>query len=186
MSLLDRAILLADVPPPSDRTYDYKFCVKVINLQKYPKYRLFISINDNVEDPTVREAKYISIDSSRCIPMSSERAEATIAALPRQQVRSSDLKTSGTNKILQSAKLKKALIPANIKISSPGSLPLINRGKTIEQQIEIISLDRSKLVLSKIEGSVPLTNWIFLPLVGIGILSLLAISNNKKSTGNRQ
>ena len=180
MSLLDRAILLADVPPPSDRTYDYKFCVKIVNLQKYPKYRLFISINDNVEDSTVREAKYISIDSSRCIPMSSDRAEATIAALPRQQVRSSDLKTSGNQKILQSAKLKKALIPANIKIASPGSLPLINRGKTIEQQIEITSLDRSKLVLSKIEESVPLANWITLPIVGIGILSLLAIASRKR------
>lgn len=180
MSLLDRAILLADVPPPSDRTYDYKFCIKIINLQKYPNYRLFISINDNVEDSTVREAKYISIASSRCIPMSSDRSEATIAALPKQLVKASDLKTSGTTKILQSSNLKKALIPANIKIAAPGSLPVINRGKTIEQQIEIKSLDRSKLVLSKIEGSVPLANWIILPIVGVGILSLLAISNRKK------
>jgi hypothetical protein len=180
MSLLDRAILLADVPPPSERTYDYKFCVKIVNLQKYPNYRLFISINDNVEDPTVRAAKYLSIDSSRCIPMSNDRAEATISALPKQLVKASDLKTSGANKILQSAKLKKALIPANIKIAAPGSLPIINRGKKIEQQIEIESIDRHKLVLSKIEESVPLANWIILPIVGVGISILLAISSRKK------
>jgi hypothetical protein len=178
MSLLDRSILLADVPPPSDRTYDYKFCVKVTNLQKYPNYRLFISVNDNVEDPTVREMPYIAIDFARCIPISSDRGEATIAALPKQSVKPSDLKTSGTTKILQNAKLKKALIPANIKVGSPGSLPLINRGKTIEQRVEIRSIDRSKLVLSKIEGAS--ANWIILPLVGLGILSILAIGNRKK------
>ena len=189
MTIFKHTFTIADVPPPADQTRDFDYCIKIVNLDKYPNYQIFVNVGSQVEDPTKIDREYILAKSDRCIPIAGYRPEARIMAIPKDRVKSQDLTVKDGNTFLQSLQVKKALIKANITIQRPYSLPIMQAGSKIEDSVRIDKLDRQSFVISVLDRSpidraMQSPSWIALPLIGLGIFGWLIFSKrqNKSST----
>jgi hypothetical protein len=187
MTIFKHTFVIADVPPPPDQTRDFDYCIKFVNLDKYPNYRIFVNIGSQIEDPKKIDREYISAKSDRCIPIAGYRPEARIAAIPKNLVKSQDLTVKDGNTFLQSLKIKKALITANITIPRPDSLPIIQAGSKIEDSVRIDRLDPQGLVISVLDRTPtdralqsPLL--IALPLIGTIVFGWLIFSKRSKKS----
>jgi hypothetical protein len=160
--------ILADVAPTGDYTSNFDYCIKIINLERYPKYLFLIdtgSANSNL--PT---SGYWLVKPNQCTSLTGYRPVAKIAALAKNKVQLKDLKQINAGKGLKNTQLEKALIPANLIIDRPTFLPLTYQGKKIEARVKIESLDRHGLVIKNLDTSPPSLNWIVFPILGLTIV----------------
>lgn len=169
MPSFNDSIILADVAPPPGYTSNFDYCIKIVNLPKYPNYLLFINIGS--ANPSLPTSGYVLVKADQCMPLAGYRPVAKVAAIAKDRVNSKDLKPTDAGTILQNSHLEKDLIAANITIDRPGSLPFTYEGQKVEGSVQIESLDSNRLVLSIVEKSPPqIFNWIFLPPIGLALL----------------
>jgi hypothetical protein len=163
------SIILADVAPPPGSTSNFDYCVKIVNLQQYPNYLLFINIGS--ANPSLPTSGYLLVKADRCIPLAGYRPVAKVAAIAKERVNSKDLKQADSGTILQNLNLEKELIIANETIDRPYSLPFNHEGQKVEESVQIQSLDSNNLVISIVPASPPqLFNWVIFPPIGLAIL----------------
>ncbi|MBW4621390.1 MAG: hypothetical protein KME17_18770 [Cyanosarcina radialis HA8281-LM2] len=177
------SFILADVAPPPGYTSNFDYCVKIVNLEKYPNYLVFINISSaNLSLPT---SGYLLVKPNQCLPLAGYRPIAKIAAIAKNRVNSTDLKQTDSQTILQNKNLEKSLISANIDIPRPSTLPIIYEGQKVEESIQIQSLDPNNLALSTIAKSPPqIFNWIFLPPLGLAILGWVCWKQRNQKVKN--
>jgi hypothetical protein len=185
MTIFKHTFVLADVPPPADQTKNFDYCIKIVNLDKHPNYRIFVNVGSQNEDPKKIDREYILAKSDRCIPMAGYRPQARIAAIPKDRVKAQDMLVKDGNTFLKSLQIKKALIKANITIQKPYSLPIAQAGSKIEDSVRIDKLNRQSLVVSVLDRSpidraLQSPSWIALPLLGLGIFGWLILRKQHK------
>ncbi len=168
MPLLDRSPLLADVLPRGDYTNNFDYCVKIVNLNQYPKHQFFIKISS--ANPTLSKGGYLLANSSLCVPMNGYRPIAKIAAISKNLVKPKDLLKTDAGVILQNNQLEKSLIVANITIDRPGYLPSSYKNKKVVAEVKIKSVNPKTLVISSPETAPKIPNWLVFPLIGLAIL----------------
>jgi hypothetical protein len=163
------SIILADVAPPPGYTSNFDYCIKIVNLEKYPNYLLFINIGS--ANPSLPTSGYLLVKTDQCVPLAGYRPVAKIAAIAKERVKSKDLKQTDSGTILENSNLEKELLIANTTIDRPYSLPVNYDGQKVEGSIQIQSIDSNNLVVAIAEKSPPqLLNWIFFPPIGLAIL----------------
>jgi hypothetical protein len=169
MPSFNDSIILADVAPPPGYTSNFDYCVKIVNLEKYPNYLLFINIGS--ANPSLPTSGYLLVKADQCIPLAGYRPVAQVAAIAKERVNSKDLKQTDSGTILQNLNLEKELIIANETIDRPHSLSFDYDGQKVEESIEIQSIDSNNLVVAiDKKSSSQIVNWIFFPPIGLAIL----------------
>jgi hypothetical protein len=166
MSLLKHVLLLADLPLPTGTTQDFQYCVKIINLNKYPNYLLFAQINSSTASPSA----YVQIQAGRCLLVEGYRSSLNIKAIAKNRVKISDLKKTPAGIVLKNPQIQKSLIIGTPKIGRPMTMPMINEGKKIEAKFEIQSIDPQGLQLIRVPEATPVLNLLLLPAIGMAIL----------------
>jgi hypothetical protein len=176
---LTSSFILADVAPDAGYTRNFSICLKISNLDKYPKHLLFA--RTGIEDAPARSANYIQIQSDRCIPISGYRVVANISAIEKTKVKPSDLTKTSAGITLQNPQLKKSLIPGTPPISRPHSVSIINEGKQIEMLYKIQSIDSNGLKLAAVgSSSAQILNTLLFPAIGMAILGWVIWQRNRK------
>ncbi len=178
MSLLTHAFLLADVPPPDGFTRNFNYCIKINNLAKYPNHLLFAQIAS--QNGNIAASPYILIKADRCLDLKGYRPIANIVAIPKNKVKSKDLKVAKTETTLGNPKLQISLIKLKEPIARPHSLSIINEGKNIQGIYAIKSIDKAGLQLTPVNESA-MMNIILFPLLGATILGWLVWKRRHKN-----
>lgn len=191
MTIFKYTFLIADVPPAADQTKTFDYCIKIVNLAQYPNDRIFVNVGSQLEDPQKIDREYVLAKSDRCIPIAGYRAEARIAAISKDLVKSPDLIVKDGNSFLQNLQVKKALVRAETAIPRPYSLPIIYAGSKVEDSVRIDKLDRQRLVISVLDRS-PIELafkspiWIVLPLTGAVVFGWLIFCKRRKKSSERE
>jgi hypothetical protein len=167
MSVLTHALILADALPSIGSTRNFKYCIKINNLAKYPNHLLFAQIAS--QNANIAASPYILITTDRCLDMNGYRPIANIVAIPKNKVTNKDLKVTKTETTLNNPKLQKSPIKIKEPIYAPSSMPIINEGKNIQGIYEIKSIGKAELQLMQVDD-LAITNIIIFPLIGATIL----------------
>jgi hypothetical protein len=179
MSFFKYSLLLADVAPPAGATRNFQYCVKIVNLNKYPNYLLFA----RVSSPTDSPSPYIQIQANRCQPVEGYRPSLTIQAIAKNRVKSSDLQKTGNGIALKNPQLQKALIVGTPTIGRPEAMPMINEGKKVEASFEIQSISPQGLTLIRVPAAKPALNLLLFPAIGMAILGWILWKRQQKTVG---
>jgi hypothetical protein len=191
VTIFKHTFLIADVPPAADQTKNFDYCINIVNLARYPNDLIFVNVGSQLEDPQKIDREYVLAKSDRCIPISGYLAEARIATISKDLVKSQDLIVKDGNSFLQNLEIKKSLIRAETTISRPYSLPIIYAGSKVEDSVRIDKLDRQSLVISMLDRS-PIDRvfqslaWIAFPLIGLGIFGWLMFRKRQKKSSKSE
>ncbi len=176
---LTSSLILADVAPDAGYTRNFSTCLKISNLDKYPKHLLFA--RTGIEGTPARSDRYVQIQSDRCIPISGYRVVANISAIEKNKVKSSDLTKTSTGMTLNNPQLQQLLIKGTPSINAPHSVSIINEGKQIELLYKIQSIDSKGLKLAAVgSSSAQILNTILFPAIGMAILGWVIWQRNRK------
>ncbi len=168
MSFLNQPLILADVAPDVGYTKNFTYCIKITNLDKYPKHLLFTQVGSARNQ--VSSEPYILIKAGQCIPIKGYMPLANITAIAKNKVQRKDLQTTSSGTILKNTKLQKSLVQGAPTIYPPNALPIINEGKTIEGSFKIKSIDSKGLKIVAVDNPVSMLNIVLFPLIGIAII----------------
>jgi hypothetical protein len=184
MSLLDRSLIIADVPPGDGYTRNFEYCFKITNLNKYPNHLLFAQVGSVTSNPTT--IPYALVKSGQCIPVNGYRPSANILAIAKNKVPAKYLKNTTDGTVLNNAQLQKSLIQGTPRIVPPDSLPIINEGKKIEAGFKIQSLDSHGLKLAPVKDSTPILNIVLFPAIGAAIIGGMIWYHKRQLVNARQ
>jgi hypothetical protein len=186
MSLLDRSLIIADVPPGDGYTRNFEYCFKITNLNKYPNHLLFAQVGSVTSNPTT--IPYVLVKSGQCIPVNGYRPSANISAIAKNKVSAKYLKNTSSGTIPNNPKLQKSLVQGIPRIVPPDSLPIINEGKKIEAGFKIQSIDSHGLKLVPVKNSTPILNIVLFPAIGAVIIGGMIWHHKRQvvsATGSR-
>jgi hypothetical protein len=179
MPFLNQASTFADRPFPTGTTQNFQYCVKIVNLDRYPNYLVFAQINASTASPS----NHIQMQIGRCLLVDGYRSSVTIKAIVKNRVKTSDLQKTKVGIVLKNPQLQKALIVGTPSIGRPVSMPMINDGRKIEASFEIQSIDSQGLTLIRVPQAKPALNVLLFPALGIAILGWLAWQPRSKTVG---
>jgi hypothetical protein len=187
----NHAFIIADISPPADQTSNFDYCIKIINLDQYPNYRIFVNVGRQNEDPQKVDREYMLAKSDRCIPLAGYRPEARIAAIPKDLVKPQDSIERNGAIFIQNLKIEKVGIRSSTTIQRPYSLPIIYAGSKVEDSVKIDKLDRQNLIISvlnrsPIELAFKSPIWLVLPLIGAVGLGWLIFRKRRKKSSERK
>jgi hypothetical protein len=168
MSFLNQSLILADVAPDVGYTKNFDYCIKITNLDKYPKHLLFTQIGSARN--LVSKEPYILVKAGQCLPVKGYMSLANITAIAKNKVQGKDLQTTSSGTILKNTKLQKSLVQGTPTIYPPNALPIINEGKKIEGSFKIQSIDSKGLKLVPVDNPISMLNIVLFPLIGITII----------------
>jgi hypothetical protein len=176
MSFLNQALPIADLQAPSGTTQNFKYCVKIANLNKYPNYLVFARISSSTASPSA----YIQLQPGRCLVVEGYRASLNITAIAKNRIQTSDLKKTQVGTVLKNPQLQKSLIVGTPSIGRPFSMPMILEGKKVEASFEIQSIDSQGLKLMRVPES-PVLNLLLFPAIGMAICGWSVWKRKQKS-----
>jgi hypothetical protein len=168
MSFLNQSLILADVAPDVGYTKNFTYCIKITNLDKYPKHLLFTQIGSARDKISAKP--YVLLKNGQCTQIEGYMSLANITAIAKNKVQRKDLQTTSSGTILKNTKLQKSLVQGTPTIYPPNALPIINEGKKIEGSFKIQSIDSKGLKIVPVENPVSMLNIVLFPLIGVAII----------------